>query len=40
MTVIPVETPNAVQPAVPADQAMDATVRNAPATTNRLSVRL
>src|SRR6202000_1804635 len=33
------ETPKAVQPAVPAAHAIDATVRNAPATTNRLSSR-
>src|ERR1700733_6563657 len=36
---IPVETPNAVQPAGPADQAIDAPVRNAAATTNRPSSR-
>src|SRR5882724_1713773 len=33
MTAIPADTPNAVHPAVPADQAMAATVRNVPATT-------
>src|SRR5690349_3555498 len=35
----PTDTPNAVQPAVLADQATEATVRNAPATKNRLSNR-
>src|SRR5579872_1187539 len=38
-TVTPTDTPKAVQPAVPAAHAIDATVRNAPATTNRLSSR-
>src|ERR1700722_14978489 len=38
-TVPPADTPKAVQPAVPAAHAIDATVRNAPATRNRLSSR-
>src|SRR5580698_7140539 len=38
-TVMPTDAPKAVQPAVPAAHAIDATVRNAPATTNRLSSR-
>src|SRR6202034_3448925 len=38
-TATPDDTPTALQPAVPAAHAIDATVRNAPPTTNRLSSR-
>ena len=33
----PVDIPNAIHPVVPADHAIDATARNPPTTTNRLS---